>query len=251
MALQCVVLAGGLGTRMRHFTHAIPKPLIPVLGRPFVDWQLELLAAQGVRRLVFSIGYRGSLLQEHVGDGSRWGLSITWVDEGEDLRGTAGALRTALDQGALDEHFFVLYGDSFLPAPMVSVERAWRDSERPALMAVLRNEGRWDASNVVYRDGRVVLYEKVRAGERPPDMLWIDYGISILEASLLAEKVESGARADLSGLMHELSKSGQLAGLEVSQRFYEVGSPEGLRDLEAHLRSEQPAPQAQDRARSR
>ena len=251
MALQCVVLAGGLGTRMRHFTHAIPKPLIPVLGRPFVDWQLELLAAQGMRRLVFSIGYLGSLLQEHVGDGSRWGLSITWVDEGEDLRGTAGALRMALDEGVLDEHFCVLYGDSFLPTSIAAIEDAWRAGDRPALMVLLRNEGRWDTSNAVYRDGRVVLYQKLSVEDRPTEMRWIDYGISVLDAVLLAERVEMGARKDLADLMHELSIAGQLAGLEVSERFYEIGSPGGLRDLEAHLRSTAQVPQAEDRASSR
>jgi NDP-sugar pyrophosphorylase family protein len=238
MPLQCVVLAGGLGTRMRPFTDAVPKALVPVLGRPFVDWQLELLAAQGVRRLVFCVGYRGALLREHAGDGSRWGVSITWVDEGDDLRGTAGALRLALDVGALEEEFCVLYGDSYLPASMRDVEEAWRASDRPALMTVLRNEGRWDASNAIYGGGRVLLYDKQAAG---PELLWIDYGLSVLEAALLAERVGRGARRDLSELMRELSEEGLLAGLEVSERFYEVGSPDGLRDFEGYLKAPHPA----------
>src|SRR6267378_5412193 len=104
-------------------------------------WQLEHLAAQGIERVTYSIGYRGDLLREHVGDGSRFGLRVSWVDEGKRLLGTGGAIRLALDEGALDEAFFVLYGDSYLPVSMSDVERAWRQSGQPALMTVLRNEG--------------------------------------------------------------------------------------------------------------
>src|SRR5919197_6751225 len=99
MSLQCVILAGGLGTRMRPATEAIPKALVPVLGSPFADWQLRLLASRGVERVVYSVGYRGDMLRDHVGDGSCFGLQVAWVDEGDDLRGTGGALRLAPDSG--------------------------------------------------------------------------------------------------------------------------------------------------------
>lgn len=235
MTLQCVVLAGGLGTRMRPLTEAMPKALIPVLGRPFADWQLEHLAAQGVERLTYSIGYRGDLLREHVGDGSRFGLKVSWVDEGRHLLGTGGALRLALDEGALDEAFFVLYGDSYLPISMSDVERAWRQSGQPALMTVLRNEGRWDDSNAIYSDSRVVLYDKSRPADRQSEMLWIDYGLSVLTREEVAGRTRPGSVADLADLMRDLSREGRLAGYEVRERFYEAGSPEGLRDLEDYL----------------
>jgi NDP-sugar pyrophosphorylase family protein len=234
VTLQCVVLAGGLGTRMRPATDAMPKALIPVLGRAFADWQLELLAAQGVERVAYSIGYRGDMLRAHVGDGSRFGLKVSWVDEGTTLLGTAGALRRALDEGALDEVFFVLNGDSYLQIAMAEVERAWRDSAQPALMTVLRNEGRWDASNAIYSDGRVVLYDKSLPAEQP-EMLWIDYGLSVLTRDVIARRIEAGSVADLADVMRDLSREGLLAGFEVHQRFYEAGSPAGLRDLEAYL----------------
>src|SRR5207247_1603772 len=154
----------------------LPKDLLPILGRPFVDWQLGLLAGRGVRRATFCVGYRGEMLREHVGDGARFGLSVDWVDEGADLRGTAGALRLALDRGALAPAFFVLYGDSYLPVDMAAVERSWRAAPAPALMTVMRNEDRWDASNAIYRSGRVELYDKARPAERRAEMRWIDYG---------------------------------------------------------------------------
>lgn len=220
---------------MRPATEAIPKALIPVLGRPFVDWQLEHLATQGIEHVTLSIGYRGDMLRAHVGDGSRFGLTVSWVDEGDQLRGTGGALRLALDEGALDEAFFVLNGDSYLPIAMAEVESVWGDSGQPALMTVMRNEGRWDSSNAIYLDGRVVLYDKSRPTERQPEMHWIDYGLSVLTREVVANRISSNKFADLADVMRDLSVEGLLAGLEVSQRFYEAGSPVGLRDLEHYL----------------
>jgi NDP-sugar pyrophosphorylase family protein len=235
MALQCVILAGGLGTRMRPLTETMPKALVPVLGVPFADWQLRHLSSQGVDRVVYSVGYRGEMLRDHVGDGSRFGVRVTWVDEGAQLRGTGGALRLALDRGALNQAFFVLYGDSYLPASMAEVERAWRASGAPALMTVMRNEGRWDTSNVVFADGRVVLYDKSSPADWRGDMRWIDYGLSILTRQVIADDIAAGAQADLADLLRGLSRAGKLAGHEVAERFYEAGSAEGLRDLEAYL----------------
>ena len=235
MTLQCVILAGGRGTRMRPLTETIPKALVPVLGVPFTAWQLRHLAGQGVDRVVYSIGYRGEMLRDYVADGSLFGVQVTWVDEGPRLRGTGGALRLALEQGALDDAFFVLYGDSYLPINMSEVERAWRESGAPAMMTVMRNEGRWDTSNVVFAGGRVIVYDKSRPEELRSEMRWIDCGLSILTARVIAEGTEPGASGDLAEVFGHLSRSGALAGYPMAGRFYEAGSPSGLQDLEAYL----------------
>src|SRR5215813_15422576 len=235
MSLQCIILAGGLGTRMRPLTDKMPKALVPVMGTPFADWQLRRLAHQGVERVVYSIGHHGAMLREFVGDGSRYGLAVDWVDEGPRLLGTGGALRRALDVGALEEAFFVLYGDSYLPTDLRRVARAWRDSGLPALMTILRNQDRWDRSNAVYADGRVLLYDKSRPPQWRSRMHWIDYGLSVLTQPVIANAVAPEAVFDLADLMRQLSINGLLAGLEVTERFYEVGSPEGVRDLENYL----------------
>jgi NDP-sugar pyrophosphorylase family protein len=225
---------------MRPLTESIPKALVPVAGRPFVDWQLRLLAARGVRQVVFSIGYRGDLLRDHVGDGSRLGVTVTWVDEGEELRGTGGAVRLALDRGAVEDEFFVLYGDSYLPVGMHGVEEAWRRSGLPALMTVMRNEGQWDTSNVIYGDGCVLLYDKSPPPERRADMRWIDYGLSVLTREVVTARIEAGQVVDLADLLRDLSRTRQLAGFEVTERFYEVGSAGGVRDLESYLARKAP-----------
>ena len=233
--LQCVILAGGIGSRMRPMTEEMPKALLPVLDRPFADWQLELLAEQGVERVLYSIGHKGEMLREHVGDGGRFGLAVSYVDEGTQLRGTAGALRLALDEGALEDAFFVLYGDSYLPVDYAAVEAAWAGTDLPALMTVFRNDGRWDASNAIYADGQVVLYDKDRPADRVAEMHWIDYGLSVLEREVVEERVPAEGISDLAELTRELSREGLLAGFEVAERFYEGGSQEGLRDLERYL----------------
>jgi NDP-sugar pyrophosphorylase family protein len=231
--MQCVVLAGGLGTRMRPLTETIPKALLEVGGAPFVDHQLRLLANQGFSSVVFCIGYRGDMIRDFAGDGSRWGIAVTYADEGSRLRGTAGALRLAVDAGLAAEKFAVLYGDSYLPIDVRAVFAAFDASPEPALMTVHRNQGRWDRSNVVYEGGRVLLYRK---GEPDPRMEHIDYGLSVLARDLIADALPSGGEGDLSDVFTELSTAGRLAGFEVHQRFYEIGSTAGLADLEQYLR---------------
>jgi len=229
--LQCLILAGGLATRMRPLTETIPKALIPVAGRPFIDHQLDWLAAHGVTDVVLSVGYLGETLRDHVGDGAAFGLRVRTVDEGPNLRGTAGAVRLALDEGALAERFLLTYGDSFLPIDFGGVFRAFVASGAPALMTVFRNQGRWDTSNVIF-DGRMVtLYDKQRRTRPAEDFAFIDYGLSALERRVVAEAVPAGAKADLSDLFHALSLRGELGGFESAERFYEIGSPAGLEDF--------------------
>lgn len=235
--MQCLILAGGLATRMRPLTDTIPKALIPVGGAPFVDHQLRWLAGHGVTDVVLSIGYRGEMLRAHVGDGARFGLRVRVVDEGTRLRGTAGALRLALEEGVLDEELLVTYGDSFLPVDFAAVFGAFRAAGQPALMTVFRNEARWDSSNVIF-DGRMVtLYDKHHRTRPAADFAYIDYGLSALRRDLIAaevpalERASSDGKADLAELFHALSRRGALAGLEVTERFYEIGSPAGLEDF--------------------
>jgi NDP-sugar pyrophosphorylase family protein len=228
--MQCVILAGGLGTRMRPLTDTIPKTLLPVGGRPFASHQLDWLARHGVTEVVYCIGHQGDKIRRYWQTEPSPVPSLRFVDEGEQLRGTAGALRLALAEGVLDESFFVLYGDSFLPIDFAPVWQAFESGRAPALMTVLHNEGRWDSSNVVYSNGLVTLYEK-RSSH--PEMRYVDYGLSAFRRSV----IEQSAEADLSALFHRLSLSGVLAGYEVTERFYEIGSPQGLRDLELLLPS--------------
>ncbi len=235
MAVPVVILAGGLGTRMQPATSVVPKALLPVNGRPFADLQLALLASLGVTDVVYSIGHLGGAIRSHVGGGEGFGLRVRYAADGERLLGTAGALRAVIDSGLVVGSFGVINGDSYLSLDLPAVELAFVKSGCPALMTVMHNRNRWDASNVVFRDGRVVIYDKSRPKSWRDRMEWIDYGFAILSPTAVTDRVAPGDTADLSDLMRYLSMAGRLAGYEVAERFYEIGSPRGLADLERHL----------------
>ena len=235
MALPVVVLAGGRAVRMQPATQTVPKALLPVNGRPFADVQLAQLRSFGVTDVVFSVGHLGNAIRAHVGDGQRFGLRVRYAADGERLLGTAGALRVVVDSGLVAGSFGVINGDSYLSLNLPEIEAAFARSGCPALMTVMRNRDRWDASNAVFRDGRVVMYDKSRPAEWRSLMEWIDYGFAILSQEVVTDRVVAGETADLSDLMRDLSAAGQLAGHEVVERFYEIGSPAGLADLERHL----------------
>ena len=232
--MQCVILAGGIGSRMWPETRTVPKTLLPVGGRPFAAWQLEWLSRPGIDSVVYSLGYLGDGVRAFVGDGSRWGLSIRVVDEGDRLRGTAGALRLAYDSGVLDEDFLILYGDSWLQVDPAAVLRDGRERPEPALMTVYENVGQWDSSNVIFDGSRVVRYAKGLA-QRPEQMCWIDYGLSVLRRDVVAERMPPETVLDLAPIYTALADEGRLAGYEVFKRFYEIGSVAGRHDLERFL----------------
>jgi NDP-sugar pyrophosphorylase family protein len=234
--MQCVILAGGRGTRMAPFTDTIPKVLLPVAGRPFADWQLMWLAAQGVDEVVYSIGYLGDQIRDHVGVGEQWGLKVRYVDEGANLRGTGGALRQALEASALSEQFLVLYGDSYLCVDVRSVWSAFVASKKAALMSVYLNDGQWERSNAVFSDCIVARYEKGLTSI-PSEMRYVDYGLSVFKGTTVEHWIPSDAVVDLADTFSALSAAGELAGYEAVERFYEIGSPRGLKDLEARLLS--------------
>ncbi len=232
--MQCLILAGGLGTRMRAHDPTVPKAMLPVAGRPFVHWQLSWLTDQGVDHVVLSTGHLGHQIRAFVGDGAAWHLAVTYVEDGDSLRGTGGAVRLAVDQGALGDSFFVLYGDSYLQVALPEVQAAYEVVGLPALMTVYENDGRWDASNAVCADNVVVQYEK-GCPDPPHDMLFIDYGLSVLQADVVRELIPPGERHDLAAFFTTLSGQGRLGAFVATERFYEIGSPDGLAELDLLL----------------
>lgn len=230
--LPVAILAGGLATRMHPVTLTIPKALVDVGGQPFIHRQLDYLRGQGVIRVVLCLGFLGEQVEAYVGDGSRFGLAVSYSHDGPKLLGTGGALRRALP--LLSGRFFVLYGDSYLPCDFGAVQDAFHASSKPALMTVLRNGNQWDSSNVLFRNGRLIEYNK---SAPRAEMNHIDYGLGVLSADVLMSCPEDEA-FDLATFYHQLSLDGQLTGFEVHQRFYEIGSPDGLMDAERYFAEE-------------
>jgi len=224
------ILAGGLATRLRPVTEKIPKSLVEVAGEPFLAHQLRLLAANGIRRVTLCVGYLGHMIEEYAGDGSRFGVELTYSPDGPQLRGTAGAVAQA--RPLLGDNFFVLYGDSYLPCDYRAVQQAFEQSGKLALMTVFDNGDRWDASNVHFADGRIAVYSKKT---RTPGMRHIDYGLGVFRTAAFDEVPAEGAH-DLADLYQSLLARGELAGFEVRERFYETGSFAGIRELSEYLK---------------
>jgi NDP-sugar pyrophosphorylase family protein len=227
------LLAGGLATRMRPLTEKVPKALIKVADEPFIAHQLRLIRREGIARVVLSVGYKWEMIKAFVGDGSRFDLEVIYCLDGPRLLGTGGALRKALPY--LGREILVMYGDSWLDTNYERIVEAFRNSGKPALMTVYRNDGRWDQSNVWFEGGRLICYDKRRI---VPQMHHIDWGLSLVTAEVIARR-PAGTPFDLAAVYTELSQTGELAGFEVSTRFYEIGSVEGLRETDAYLRAAQ------------
>jgi len=225
------ILAGGLATRLRPATDKIPKALLSVAGEPFLVHQLRLLHSEGFRKVVLCVGHLGEIIEAKIGDGKRLGLQIDYSFDGPTLLGTGGALKRAISK--LGDRFLVIYGDSYMPVNYVAIVEAFVQSGKPALMTVFGNEGRWDASNVWFETGEIHRYDKKA---RTPQMQHIDYGISVLTAAIFAGFPDN-APFDVADLYSRLVSEKQLAAYEVKQRFYEIGSKQGLAELDGLLRN--------------
>jgi D-glycero-D-manno-heptose 1,7-bisphosphate phosphatase len=223
-----VVVAGGLGTRVRHLTGAeLPKALLFLDGRPFIDFKLAGLAAAGVTDVVLLVGHGGSQLREHVGTGGAFGLRVTYLDEGDELLGTGGAIARALPE--LADPFWVTYGDTLLEVPMADVERTLANGDALGVMTTLENRDRWERSNVSVAEGLVTTYEK---GAQPGTHRWIDYGMLLLRKAAFGD-LAVGRQFDLGDVLRSLVAHRRLAAFAVSERFYDVGTEEAWRETDA------------------
>lgn len=222
-----VILAGGLATRLGSLSKTTPKSLLLVNEEPFIAHQLRLLKNQGFKKIVVCIGYLGNLIQKYVGDGEEFGLSVTYSEDGEELLGTAGAIKNALSM--LEENFFVLYGDSYLMIDYKEIQQFFMQQSKPALMTLFKNNDIGDSSNIEFNDNEIIKYDKKN---KTINMTYIDYGLALFKKNIFSS---NDFFYDLSDVFQKLLKQKQLAHYEVNQCFYEIGSFSGLRALENFL----------------
>jgi NDP-sugar pyrophosphorylase family protein len=227
--LPVAVLAGGLATRLRPLTETIPKSMIEICGEPFAHWQTKLLAKAGIKEIVYCVAYRSEMIEGFLGDGSKYGIRIRYSHDGQEPVGTGGAVVKALSH--LGYRFMVLYGDSYLPIDYSRVEKEFARSQKAALMTVYANNGKFDTSNVDFTDGVLNQYQK---GIELPEMKYIDYGLSCFDASVFSQ-YKGELPVDLAQICTHLASDKQLAGYEVFERFYEIGSHQGILDFTAYI----------------
>lgn len=227
--VQLVILAGGLATRLRPITETIPKSLIEINGEPFIFHQLRLLKRKGISRVLICTGYLGSMIEELVGNGNLFGLTIDYSYDGDTLLGTGGAIRKALP--LLDNEFMITYGDSYLDFDYQEMNIFFQNSGLPAVMAVYKNNNTLDKSNVIYQNEKLKLYSKKSIS---PLMNYVDYGISVVSKTIFDNR-EKDNIFDLSEIFEDLCAQRKLGAFEVKNRFYEVGSFSGINDLEEYI----------------
>jgi NDP-sugar pyrophosphorylase family protein len=229
MIPPAVIIAGGTATRLRPITERIPKAMLPVAGKPFIEHQLSLLRKNGIQKVVICSGYLSRQIEDFVKDGFEFGLKVVFSQDGDKLLGTGGTVKKALH--LLQEEFFIMYGDSYLTADFTKIYEYFRNQGKLGLMTVFRNLNAWDNSNIIFHNGRITLYDKEN---RTPDMTYIDYGLGILRKSAF-EPFSNKEIFDLSELYQDIILKDKMAGYEVLERFYEIGSLEGLTETEKYI----------------
>jgi NDP-sugar pyrophosphorylase family protein len=223
------VLAGGLATRLGELTQSMPKSMLDIQGEPFISHQLKQLARLGAKDVVLCVGHLSKSIEDFVGDGSVFGLSVTYSYDGVEQQGTGGAISRALD--LLDEEFIVTYGDSYLDLDLTELTRFHREAKLPATMAIFRNDGQWDKSNVRMISPHKIVYEKspqVRC-------TFIDYGATVISRTKFEGLAPQGTW-ELPRFFEELSESHELGGFLVQNRFFEIGSTIGLNEFRSKVR---------------
>lgn len=228
--LTVAILAGGLASRLKPITEVIPKSLVTINHKPFIEWQLNLLAKRGITKVVLCLGYKAEMIKDFVGNGSKFNLDVKYFFDGDEQLGTGGAIKNALP--ALENEFMVLYGDSYLNIDYAKATEAYKRSSLPAMMTIYKNEGKYDKSNIKIKNDEGIEYKKVNNGF---GYSHIDYGLSFFERDVF-EMSNFGTKFDLSQICENLSGRNLLAGFEVYDRFYEVGSHSGIQDLTQHLK---------------
>ena len=227
--MQVAILAGGLATRLRPVTETIPKAMVPIGGRPFLEYQIDFLKKNGVTDLVLCVGYLSEKIEEYFGNGHTFGVNIQYVHDGEKLLGTAGALKRA--ESRLQEHFFVMYGDSYLFLNFQDAYAHFTQSNKLALMVVYKNNNLYDLSNVAIANGLVCRYDKKNSNG---DLNYIDYGALILKKTVL-EIIPDNQFYPLENIIQDLIQRKEVSAFEVTQRFYEIGSHKGIDEFKQYI----------------
>ena len=232
--LTCAILAGGFGSRMLPRTAYVPKALVPVAGRPFLDHQVSWLRAQRVTRVVLCVRHLSELIQQFTGDGSRWGIEIQYSFDGPSRLGTAGALRLAIEHGQLNGRFLTLYGDCLPELSVGECVRSWEASGLPAMMTVFRPTRREDASARL-QGNLVTVFDRTPTAAARRHLHHADYGLHGFDSSIIVEQVRLGALAGLGAVHGALASARQLHGIAVAGPQHEIGSESGLREMEHFL----------------
>jgi len=227
-----LILAGGLSTRISNLTQEVPKSLLKFGGKPFLQWQLELLSKNNAKEVVLCVSHKSNLIEDFIKSITLKDLRITFSYDGKEQAGTGGAIIKALP--FVGEQFAVLYGDSYLPVNFQAIEDYFISDDRPALMTVVKNALKNEVSNVNFQNGKIEKYDKSRYTN---DMEYIDFGLNFFNVMAFSHYMQR-KHIDLSEIQYNLAIENNLSGYEVKSSYYEVGSLNGITAFEEFIKGE-------------
>jgi NDP-sugar pyrophosphorylase family protein len=228
--MQAVIIAGGLGTRLGSLTSNQPKSMIQILGKPFIEYQFDLLTKSSVTDVVLCLGYQGKQITDYCGDGCKFGVDLKYSFEEKSLD-TAGALKLAAP--LLQDYFFTLYGDSYVFIDFKEMMSVLKSKKRIGVMSVYQNHDRFDKSNTAVSDGRVTFYSK----EKRENLKYIDYGVNLFRKDVL-QLIPEEEPYSMGALFNRLIEQNELLAYDVKKRFYEIGSVNGLTEFTEYVKGE-------------
>ena len=226
-----VILAGGMAKRLGNISIDTPKCLIPVAGKPFIDWQVEYAAKQGVKDIYICSGWLANKIEEHFNEYKYKGLNITVVADGKELLGTGGAISNILK--ILPKSFFVLYGDTYLPIDFKALVDFHKNKINPenSLLTIYKNNSKLDVSNIIYENNVIIKYSKTKLEKK---MKHIDYGLSIMTQEAFTT-YRHDRFFDLGDLYEFLVEHKLIHPYLATERFYEIGTPESLAETNQYF----------------
>lgn len=230
--MQIVILCGGLATRLGNLTKDTPKSMLKIKDKPFLQYQIENLKKQKVKDIVLCVGYLSEQIENYFGTGKKFGLNIKYSFDKDKPLGPIGALKNAED--LLEDTFFIMYGDSYLNIDFKKIQSYFKQYDKLCLMVVYKNFNRYDKSNLIVKNNMVVAYGEK---ERTKDMVYIDYGASILRKESLSF-IPKNTFFSTGQFFSDLISIKELLAFEVKERFYHIGNPDALREFKNYIEAQ-------------
>lgn len=223
--MQMVILCGGLATRLGNLAKDIPKSMIKIKNKPFLEHQIENLKNHSIKDIVLCVGHLSDKIENYFGNGKKFGVNILYSYDKDKPLGPIGALKNA--EPLLEDIFFIMYGDSYLNVDFQKIYSYFIKQNKLGLMAVYKNFNKYDKSNLIVKNNLVVAYGEKN---RTQDMIYIDYGTSILRKKSL-NSISKNTFYSTGQFFSELILNKQLIAFEIEERFYHIGNPDALIDF--------------------
>ena len=223
-----LILCGGLATRLGVLAKNIPKSMIDIEGKPFLQYQIENLRKNSIKDIVLCVGHLSEKIENYFRDGSKFGVNIKYSYDGDKPLGPIGAVKKA--EEFLEDVFFIMYGDSYLSVDFQKVYSFFTQNKKQALMVIYKNYDKYDKSNISVQNNIVTGYGENGA-------IHIDYGTSLLRKEAL-NNVPKNTMYTTGEFFSNLIKKNELLAFEAKKRFYHIGTPDSLEEFRNFIRSQ-------------